>query len=222
MSRSSPVQQRLIDPTLTGVLGEEFPDVAHFGLADAVDAPGALLQPVGFPRQVVSKTCARRMRWVSETRPVMSSFGPAPTGGSSDHPGARPRLVASSKRWWDHRGSLCSSRRVATRRCLSRRWEPASASGEDKTLPTGCGRHFRTTGQAGRGGVPFCREEHEGGCLQESGTRGPEAPPAEPRFGGGKGIRDAGAQVGPQFRGAVVNRRLVAESETAEIRESEG
>ena len=36
-------------------------------------------------------------------------------------------------------------------------------------------RHFRTIGQAGWGGVPFCREEHEGGCLQESGTRGPAA-----------------------------------------------
>ena len=46
-------EQPMIDVALAGLLGDEIPEVADLGLADAVDAPEALFEPVGIPRQVV-------------------------------------------------------------------------------------------------------------------------------------------------------------------------
>ncbi len=46
-------QQRAIDVALARLLGDEVPQVADLGLADAVDAAEALLDAVRVPRQVV-------------------------------------------------------------------------------------------------------------------------------------------------------------------------
>jgi hypothetical protein len=46
-------EQARVHVALAGVLGHEVPQVAHLGLADAVDAAEALLEAVGVPRQVV-------------------------------------------------------------------------------------------------------------------------------------------------------------------------
>ena len=43
----------LVDLALAGLLGDEVPEVADLGLADAVDAAEALLEPVRVPGQVV-------------------------------------------------------------------------------------------------------------------------------------------------------------------------
>jgi len=47
------LEQALEDVALAGFGGDHVPEVANLGLADAVDATEALLQPVGVPRQVV-------------------------------------------------------------------------------------------------------------------------------------------------------------------------
>ena len=47
------LQQLAIDVALARFLGHQVPQVAHLGLADAVDAAEALLEAVGIPRQVV-------------------------------------------------------------------------------------------------------------------------------------------------------------------------
>ena len=47
------LEQRAVDVALAGLLGDEVPEVADLGLADAVDAAEALLEAVGVPRQVV-------------------------------------------------------------------------------------------------------------------------------------------------------------------------
>ena len=47
------LQQLAIDIALAGLLGDQVPQVADLGLADAVDAAEALLDAVGVPRQVV-------------------------------------------------------------------------------------------------------------------------------------------------------------------------
>jgi hypothetical protein len=47
------LQQTAIDVALAGLLGHQVPQVADLGLADAVDAAEALLQPVRVPREVV-------------------------------------------------------------------------------------------------------------------------------------------------------------------------
>jgi len=39
----------VIDLALAGILGDEIPEVANLGLADAVDAAEALLNPVRIP-----------------------------------------------------------------------------------------------------------------------------------------------------------------------------
>jgi hypothetical protein len=46
-------QQLAVDVALAGLVGHQVPQVADLGLADAVDAAEALLEPVGVPRQVV-------------------------------------------------------------------------------------------------------------------------------------------------------------------------
>ena len=46
-------QQLPIDIALAGLLGHQVPEMADFGLADAVDAAKALFDAVGVPRQVV-------------------------------------------------------------------------------------------------------------------------------------------------------------------------
>ena len=47
------LQQGTVDIALARLLGHEVPEVADFGLADAVDAAEALFEPVGVPRQIV-------------------------------------------------------------------------------------------------------------------------------------------------------------------------
>ena len=47
------VEQRAVHVALAGVRRHQVPQVAHLRLADAVDAPEALFQAVGVPRQVV-------------------------------------------------------------------------------------------------------------------------------------------------------------------------
>src|SRR5574342_968278 len=47
------LQQGLVDVPFTRLHGHQVPQVADLRLPDAVDAPKALLQPVGVPRQVV-------------------------------------------------------------------------------------------------------------------------------------------------------------------------
>ena len=47
------VEQPAIDVALAGAVGNKVPQVAHLGLADAVNASEALLQAVGIPGQVV-------------------------------------------------------------------------------------------------------------------------------------------------------------------------
>jgi hypothetical protein len=47
------VEQAPVDVALAGLVGHQVPQVADLRLADAVDAPEALLQPVGVPGQVV-------------------------------------------------------------------------------------------------------------------------------------------------------------------------
>ena len=47
------VQQRAVDIALAGVVGDQIPQVADFGLADAMDAAKTLFEPVGVPGQVV-------------------------------------------------------------------------------------------------------------------------------------------------------------------------
>ena len=42
-----------VDVAFAGFLGDQVPEVADLGLADAVDAAEALLEAVGVPRQVV-------------------------------------------------------------------------------------------------------------------------------------------------------------------------
>ena len=42
-----------VNLALTGLLRHQIPQVADFGLADAIDAAEALLDPVGIPGQVV-------------------------------------------------------------------------------------------------------------------------------------------------------------------------
>ena len=46
-------QQLAVNVALAGFLGDEVPEMADFGLADAVDAAEALLDAVRIPRQVV-------------------------------------------------------------------------------------------------------------------------------------------------------------------------
>ena len=46
-------EQAEIDIALAGFLGDEIPEVADLLLANAVDAPEALFEAVGIPRQVV-------------------------------------------------------------------------------------------------------------------------------------------------------------------------
>src|SRR5208283_5584915 len=43
----------MVNFSLTGVLGHQVPEMANFGLADAVDATEPLFQPVGVPGKVV-------------------------------------------------------------------------------------------------------------------------------------------------------------------------
>ena len=47
------LQQGAIDIALARLLGHEVPEVADLRLTDPVDAPEALLDPVGVPRQIV-------------------------------------------------------------------------------------------------------------------------------------------------------------------------
>ena len=47
------VEKLDVDIPLAGVLGQQVPEMADLLLADPVDAPEALLQPVGVPWQVV-------------------------------------------------------------------------------------------------------------------------------------------------------------------------
>ena len=47
------VQEGAVDVALAGLLGDQVPEVADLGLADAVDAAEALFQAVGVPGQVV-------------------------------------------------------------------------------------------------------------------------------------------------------------------------
>ena len=47
------LEQPLVDLALAGLLGDEVPEVADLGLADAVDAAEALLDAVRVPGQVV-------------------------------------------------------------------------------------------------------------------------------------------------------------------------
>src|SRR5439155_438121 len=47
------VQQRAIDVSLAGFLGDEVPEMADLGLTDSVDAPESLLDSVGVPGQVI-------------------------------------------------------------------------------------------------------------------------------------------------------------------------
>jgi hypothetical protein len=47
------LEQAVVDVAFAGLVGDEVPEVADLGLADAVDAAEALLEPVGVPRQVV-------------------------------------------------------------------------------------------------------------------------------------------------------------------------
>ena len=47
------LQQLAVDVALAGLLGDEVPEVADLGLADAVDAAEPLLEAVGVPGQVV-------------------------------------------------------------------------------------------------------------------------------------------------------------------------
>ena len=47
------LQQGVVDVALTRLLGHEIPEVAHFRLADTVDAAESLLNAVGIPRQIV-------------------------------------------------------------------------------------------------------------------------------------------------------------------------
>ncbi len=47
------LEQAVIDLALAGLLGDEVPEMADLRLADAVDAPEALFEAVGVPRQVV-------------------------------------------------------------------------------------------------------------------------------------------------------------------------
>ena len=67
-----------------GGKGHQIPQMAHFGLADAVDAPEALLDPVRVPRQVV----------------VDHQVGPLQVhpfpGGVGGHQHPRPRVVAEA------------------------------------------------------------------------------------------------------------------------------
>jgi hypothetical protein len=46
-------QQLAVDVALAGLVGDQVPQVADLGLADAVDAAEALFEPVRVPRQVV-------------------------------------------------------------------------------------------------------------------------------------------------------------------------
>ena len=46
-------EELAIDIALAGLLGHQIPEVAHFGLADAVNAAEALLEAVRVPRQIV-------------------------------------------------------------------------------------------------------------------------------------------------------------------------
>ena len=47
------LQQPVIDLAFAGLLGDEIPEMANLGLADAVDAAEPLLEAVGVPGQVV-------------------------------------------------------------------------------------------------------------------------------------------------------------------------
>ena len=47
------VQEGAVDVALAGLLGDQVPEVADLGLADAMDAAEALFQAVGVPGQVV-------------------------------------------------------------------------------------------------------------------------------------------------------------------------
>ena len=47
------LEQPGVNLALAGVLRDQVPQVTHFCLADTVDAPEALLQPVRVPRQIV-------------------------------------------------------------------------------------------------------------------------------------------------------------------------
>jgi hypothetical protein len=47
------LQQALVDVAFPRLPGDQVPEVAHFGLADAMDAAEALLQAVGVPGEVV-------------------------------------------------------------------------------------------------------------------------------------------------------------------------
>ena len=66
------LEQAGVDLALAGVGGDQVPEVADLGLADAVDAAEALLDPVGVPGQVVvdhqvaraeGSRLRRRRRW---------------------------------------------------------------------------------------------------------------------------------------------------------------
>ena len=47
------VEKLAIDIALPGFIGDQIPQVTHFGLADAVNPAEPLLQPVGVPGQIV-------------------------------------------------------------------------------------------------------------------------------------------------------------------------
>ena len=47
------LEQAVVDVALAGLLGDEVPEVADLGLADAVDAAEPLFEAVRVPRQVV-------------------------------------------------------------------------------------------------------------------------------------------------------------------------
>ena len=47
------LEKPLEDLSLTGVLGDQVPEMAHIRLADAVDTSEALLDSIGIPREVV-------------------------------------------------------------------------------------------------------------------------------------------------------------------------
>src|SRR6266550_8252019 len=47
------LQERAVNVPFAGLFGDEVPEVTHLRLADAVDAPEALLDAVGVPRHIV-------------------------------------------------------------------------------------------------------------------------------------------------------------------------
>ena len=84
------LQQPAIDVAFAGLLRDQVPEVADFGLADAVDAPEALLQPVRVPRQVVIHHQVRALKvdaFASRVgRQQHLDFGIVPEGFLRLHP----------------------------------------------------------------------------------------------------------------------------------------